>query len=37
MYAARHGNQVVAIIQSYKTDEELAALDKVLDSIKLDW
>jgi hypothetical protein len=37
MYAARHGNHVVAIIQSYKTDEELAKLDQVLDSIKLDW
>jgi hypothetical protein len=36
-FAARHGAEVVAIIQSYRTEEELAVLDKVLDSIKLDW
>lgn len=36
-YAARHGDIVFAIIQSYRTEEELAVLDKVLDSIKLDW
>jgi hypothetical protein len=37
MYAARNGNYVVGIIQSYRTDEELAKLDEVLDSITLDW
>ena len=36
-FAARHGNVIFGIIQSYRTDEELATLDKVLDSIKLDW
>jgi hypothetical protein len=36
-FAARHNDYVMVIIQSYKSDEELAALDKVLDSIKLDW
>ena len=36
-YAAVHGRNVVVFIQSYKTDEDLAVLDKVLDSIKLDW
>ena len=36
-FAARHDNYVLVIIQSYKTDEELAVLDKVLDSIKLNW
>jgi hypothetical protein len=36
-FAARHGGMVFALIQSYRTDEELATLDKVLDSIKLDW
>ena len=36
-FAARHGDLIFAIIQSYRTEEELATLDKVLDSIKLDW
>lgn len=36
-FAARHGDVIFAIIQSYRTQEELAVLDKVLDSIKLDW
>lgn len=36
-FAARHGDLIFAIIQSYRTPEELAVLDKVLDSIKLDW
>jgi len=36
-FAARHGVEMVAFIQSYRTEEELALLDKVLDSIKLDW
>ena len=36
-FAARHKDLVLVIIQSYKTEAELAELDKVLDSIKLDW
>lgn len=36
-FAARHGGVVVAFIQSYRTEEELAVLDRALDSIKLDW
>jgi hypothetical protein len=36
-FAARHREVVLVIIQSYKTEAELATLDKVLDSIKLDW
>jgi hypothetical protein len=36
-YAARHGDNVVTFILSYRTDAELAVLDKVLASIKLDW
>lgn len=36
-YATVHGREAVVFIVSYKTDEELAVLDKVLDSIKLDW
>lgn len=36
-YAARHSDTVIVIIQSYNTNEELAALDGVLDSIKFDW
>jgi hypothetical protein len=36
-FAARHGAEVVVVIQSYRTEDELAVLDKVLDSAKLDW
>ena len=36
-FATRHGDVIFALIQSYRTNEDLAALDKVLDSIKLDW
>lgn len=36
-YATRRDDHVISIIQSYVTDEELAQLDAVLDSIKLDW
>jgi hypothetical protein len=37
VYAARHDEWVVILIQAYQTDEQLAELDKVLDSVKLDW
>ena len=36
-YAARHGNNVVSFIQTYQSPEELAELDKVLQSVKLKW
>lgn len=36
-FAARHGASMVVLIEAYRTDEELAELDRVLDSIKLDW
>jgi hypothetical protein len=36
-YAARHGNSIVVFIQSYRDDADLPTLDKVIDSIKLDW
>lgn len=36
-YATVHGREAVVFIVSYKTDEELVVLDRVLDSIKLDW
>lgn len=36
-YAARHGDHIVALIASYGTDEQRAALDEVIDSITLDW
>ena len=36
-YAARRGNNMIIFVQSYRTDEELAQLDAVLDGIKLDW
>lgn len=36
-FATRRGDHAISIIQSYVTDEELAQLDAVLDSIKLDW
>ena len=36
-FAARHGKHVIAFIQSYVTDEDLATLDGVLKSVKLDW
>jgi hypothetical protein len=37
VYAARHNEWVVVIVQSYGAEEDVAALDKVLDSMKLDW
>jgi hypothetical protein len=37
MYAARHGEWIVGIVSAYQTDQQLAELDKILDSIKLDW
>lgn len=37
VYAARHDDWIVVIVQSYRTDEQVAALDNVLDGMKLDW
>lgn len=36
-YGVRHGDDAVVIIQSFASDEDKAATDKVIDSIKLDW
>src|SRR5262245_39170758 len=37
VYAARHDEWIVGIVQAYQTDEQLAQLDKTLESIRLDW
>ena len=37
VYAAKHEDWIVILIQAYQTDEQLAELDKVVESIKLDW
>jgi hypothetical protein len=36
-FAARHNNSVVLFVQTWKSSEDLATLDKVLASVKLDW
>lgn len=36
-FAARHGDRIVMFSQLYQTPVQLAALDAVLDSVKLDW
>jgi hypothetical protein len=36
-HAAKHGEHMVVFIQSYTDEADIPALDKVLDSIKLDW
>lgn len=37
IYLARHGDYMVSIVQSWSSDEQKAATQAVLDSIKLDW
>jgi hypothetical protein len=36
-FAAKHGNNVVSIVQSWVSDDEHKATNTVIDSIKLDW
>ncbi|MDP3740646.1 MAG: hypothetical protein Q8R02_24885 [Hyphomonadaceae bacterium] len=36
-FAAKRGDDVVLFIQTYRSESDLPELDKILDSIKLDW
>lgn len=37
IYLARHGNYMISLVQSWSSDEQKAATQAVVDSVKLDW